>query len=106
MTGASSAVKSHRETIMAPRSAKRLRAMTRQAPMTLCKYELTLSAALHALGKVCCFIFASLFQLDARVEPLVTDIDDQIDKYVSDGDQQYAALHDGIVARVNPFDHQ
>ena len=69
------------------------------------KCEFALSAAGKARGNDSCFIWAfGLLELDARVQPFVDDINEQIDEYIGDRDDENAALNDRIIAGVNAFD--
>src|SRR5512133_255754 len=38
---------------------------------------------------------------DSRVENTVREIDEQVDEHDDDGDEEHAALNDGIVARLD-----
>src|SRR5262247_4509482 len=93
-------------TIMAPNSAKRLRAITWHAARNLERWELAGSAAHAGLGRASCFIQCSLFQLDPGVQPLVDDVNEEVDKDIGDRDEQNRSLNDRVIARVNAFDQQ
>src|ERR1044072_3242864 len=49
---------------------------------------------------------ASLFELNARIEPFVKNVHEQIDENVGYGDEQHGALHDRVVALVDAVDQE
>ena len=70
--------------------------MTRKASTNRARAELALSVAVHpSLRKASCFIAAFLFELDARIQPFVKNVNDQVDKNICHCDFFFQA-EDGI----------